>query len=98
MLTNAAAEEILAIEREKGAGTTIEDIRHLVGGAGNRRVLQDGDMDAGAWGCGMVAGLIHDIPTCKELIGRIMAEAQAIIRSRLEGSKHGRTARTARNH
>ena len=85
MLTNAAAEAILAIEREKGAGTTIEDIRHLVGGAGNRRVLQDGDMDAGAWSCGMVAGLIHDVPTCKEMIGRIMAEAQAIIRSRLEG-------------
>jgi nitronate monooxygenase len=56
VLTNAAVEEILAIEREKGAGTTIEDIRHLVGGAGNRRVLQDGDMDAGAWGCGMALG------------------------------------------
>jgi len=42
-------------------------------------------MDAGAWSCGMVAGLIHDIPTCKELIDRIMAEVEAIIRSRLEG-------------
>jgi NAD(P)H-dependent flavin oxidoreductase YrpB (nitropropane dioxygenase family) len=58
---------------------------HLVGGVGNRRVLQDGEMDAGAWSCGMVVGLIRDIPTCKELIGRIMAEAAAIIRSRLEG-------------
>jgi nitronate monooxygenase len=85
VLTNATVEEILAIERDKGAATTIEDISHLVGGAGNRRVLQDGEMDAGAWSCGMVAGLIHDIPTCKELIGRIMAEAEAIIRSRLEG-------------
>ncbi len=61
------------------------DIRHLVGGAGNRRVLQGGELDAGAWSCGMVAGLIHDIPTCKELIDRIMAEATAIIRSRLDG-------------
>jgi nitronate monooxygenase len=85
VLTNAAVEEILAIERENGAATTIEDIRHLVGGEGNRRVLQDGELDAGAWSCGMVAGLIHDIPTCKELIDRIMAEAEAIIRSRLEG-------------
>jgi NAD(P)H-dependent flavin oxidoreductase YrpB (nitropropane dioxygenase family) len=85
VLTNATAEEILAIERDKGAATTIEDIRHLVGGAGNRRVLQDGELDAGACSCGMVAGLIHDIPTCKELIDRIMAEAEAIIRSRLEG-------------
>ena len=70
---------------DKGATMTIEVIRHLVGGAGNRRVLQDGEMDAGAWSCGMVTGLIHDIPTCKELIDRIMAEAEAIIRSRLEG-------------
>src|SRR6266478_4793448 len=85
VLTNTTVEEILAIEREKGAATTIEDIRHLVGGAGNRRVLQEGELDAGAWSCGMVAGLIHDIPTCKELIDRIMAEAEAIIRSRLEG-------------
>jgi nitronate monooxygenase len=41
-------------------------------------------MDAGAWSCGMVAGLIHDIPTCKELIDGIMSEADAIIRGRLE--------------
>src|SRR6516165_5886799 len=85
VLTNAAVEAILAIERDKGATTTIEDIRHLVGGAPNHRVLQDGELDAGAWSCGMVAGLIHDIPTCKELIERIMVEAEAIIRSRLEG-------------
>jgi NAD(P)H-dependent flavin oxidoreductase YrpB (nitropropane dioxygenase family) len=85
VLINAAVEEILAIERQKGAATTIEDIRHLVGGAENRRVLQDGELDAGAWSCGMVAGLIRDIPTCKELIDRIMEEAEAIIRNRLEG-------------
>ena len=42
-------------------------------------------MDAGAWSCGMVAGLIHDIPTCKELIDRIMSEAEAIITQRLRG-------------
>jgi NADH:quinone reductase (non-electrogenic) len=85
VLTNATVEEVLAIERENGAATTIEDIRHLVGGEANRRVLLDGELDAGAWSCGMVAGLIHDIPTCKELIDRIMAEAEAIIRNRLEG-------------
>ena len=44
----------------------------------------DGDMDAGAWSCGMVVGLIHDIPTCAELVSRIMREAEAIIRGRLE--------------
>jgi nitronate monooxygenase len=85
VLTNTTVEEILAIERDMGAATTIEDIRHLVGGAGNRRVLQDGEMDAGAWSCGMVAGLVHDIPTCKELNDRIMAEVEAIVSSGLEG-------------
>lgn len=45
----------------------------------------DGDMDAGAWSCGMVAGLIHDIPSCRELIDRIMSEAEMLIKFRLAG-------------
>jgi len=85
VLTNAAVEKIIEIEREKGAATTIADVRHLVAGAQNRRVLQDGEMDAAAWSCGMVAGLIHDIPSCRELIDRIMREAEQIIRQRLGG-------------
>ena len=47
------------------------------------KIMQDGAMDAGAWSCGMVAGLIHDIPTCKELIERVVSEAEEIIASRL---------------
>ncbi len=85
VLSNAATERVLEIEREKGSDVDIEDIRHLVAGEQGRKVLQDGDMDAGAWSCGMVAGLIHDIPTCAELIERIMSEADEIIRGRLEG-------------
>ncbi len=85
VLKNAVASAVAAIEREKGSETTIDDIGHLVGGDGNRKVLQDGEMDAGVWSCGMVAGLIHDIPTCKELIDGIMAEAEELIRGRLEG-------------
>ena len=84
VLTNAAVEQILAIEGEKGATMAIEDIRHLVAGSENRRVLQEGVMDAAAWSCGMVVGLIHDIPTCKELIDRIMLGAEEIISGRLE--------------
>ena len=84
VLSNPAVEKIVAIEREKGASLGIEDIRELVGGV-YPRVMQEGDMDAGAWSCGMVAGLIHDIPTCKELIDRMMTEAEQIIRKRLEG-------------
>jgi nitronate monooxygenase len=85
VMSNAAVEEVLEIERDKGEGLTIEDIRHLVAGTKGREVLHEGNMDAGVWSCGMVAGLIHDIPSCKELVDRIMAEAEEIIRGRLEG-------------
>ena len=50
----------------------------------------EGHMDAGAWSCGMVAGLIHDIPSCQELIERIMSEAEEIIRGRLLGFLDGK--------
>ena len=85
VLVNEAVEKIIDIEKEKGTDVGFEDIVHLVAGKQNWKVLQDGEMDAGAWSCGMVAGLIHDVPTCKELIYRIMAEAEEIIRGRLEG-------------
>ena len=83
VLNNAATERILEIERLKGSDIGIEDIRHLVAGTGGRTVLHEGKMDAGVFSCGMVTGLIHDIPTCEELIDRIMAEAEEIIRGRL---------------
>ena len=47
-----------------------------------QKIMQEGTMDAGAWSCGMVAGLIHDIPTCKELIDRVISEAEEIINNR----------------
>src|SRR5690606_19025947 len=82
VLNNSAVEKVIEIEREKGANTRIEDIVDLVGGV-YPRVMQQGDVEAGAWSCGMVAGLIHDIPTCKELIDRIMGDAEEIITQRL---------------
>jgi len=88
VLSNAVVDKILQIERTKAAAGEqigIEDVRHLVAGSENRKVLQEGQMDAGAWSCGMVAGLIHDVPSCRELIDRIMAEAESLIRDRLEG-------------
>ncbi|HET9948686.1 MAG TPA: nitronate monooxygenase family protein [Longimicrobiales bacterium] len=85
VLANAAVERVLEIEREKGPAVTIEDIRPFVEGRQSRKVLHEGELDAGAWSCGMVAGLIHDVPTCKELIDRIMAQAESIIRARLPG-------------
>ena len=85
VLNNSAVEQVLEIEQDKGIDVDIEDIRHLVAGEQGRKVLHDGEMDAGAWSCGMVAGLIHDIVTCQQLIDRIMSEAHTIIRHRLEG-------------
>ncbi len=82
VLTNPAVERLLEIEKEKGANLQFADVIEQVAGV-YPRIMMEGDMDAGAWSCGMVAGLIHDIPTCKELIDRIMAEADAIIHDRL---------------
>jgi len=84
VMTNEAVEKLLVIEREKGKDLQFTDIIEQVAGV-YPRIMMEGDMDAGAWSCGMVAGLIHDIPTCKELIDRIMSEAEQIIRGRLEG-------------
>lgn len=84
VLNNPAVERVLATEQAKGADLKFEDILEDVAGV-YPKVMMDGDMDVGAWSCGMVAGLINDIPTCKELIDRIMAEAEAMIAKRLSG-------------
>lgn len=91
VLKNANVDRLIEIEREKGAKLTIDDIHDQVAGV-YPKIMLDGQMDAGAWSCGMVAGLIHDIPTCKELVDRIMSEAEQIIRSRLLGFLDGTSA------
>ncbi len=77
VLKNAATERLLAKEKALGAALKFEDIIEQVAGV-YPRIMRDGAMDAGVWSCGMVAGLIHDIPTVQELVDRIMAEAAAI--------------------
>lgn len=84
VLNNKATERVLAMEKEKGADLQFEDILPDVAGV-YPKVMMDGDMDIGVWSCGMVAGLINDIPTCKELIDRIMSDADALIAQRLKG-------------
>jgi nitronate monooxygenase len=84
VLNNAAVGRLLAKEKELGDKIQFKDIFDEVAGV-YPAIMQRGEMDAGGWSCGMVAGLIHDIPTCKELIDRIMAQAEEIIRQRLEG-------------
>ena len=84
VLTNDAVERLLEKEKALGADLKFEDIIEEVAGV-YPKIMLEGEMDAGAWSCGMVAGLIHDIPTCKELVDRIMAEAEEIIEQRLPG-------------
>ncbi len=82
VLNNAAAERLLAKERRLGPAMKFGDIIDEVAGV-YPRIMQQGEMDAGVWSCGMVAGLIHDVPTVKELIERIINEAETIISRRL---------------
>ena len=84
VLTNPAVERLLEKERSLGASLKFEDIIEEVAGV-YPRIMLEGDMDAGAWSCGMVAGLIHDVPTVQELIERIMREAHGLINNRLAG-------------
>ncbi len=83
VLNNAAVERLLAKEKELGASIRFEDILPEVAGV-YPKIMQTGAMDAGAWSCGMVAGLIRDVPTVQELMDRIMGEAHQIIGQRLK--------------
>ena len=82
VLANTAVERLLQTERELGGNIKFEDIASEVAGV-YPRVMQEGAVDAGAWSCGMVAGLINDIPSCRELIDRIMHDADRLILHRL---------------
>ena len=83
VLNNAAVERILEKEKELGSHIKFDDIVKEVAGV-YPSVMLEGKMDAGPWSCGMVAGLIHDIPTVQELVDRIMTESEELIRTRLE--------------
>ena len=82
VLNNAATTRLLQKEKELGDKIKFEDIVDEVAGV-YPRIMMNGEMDIGVWSCGMVAGLINDIPTCQELIDRIMNEADSIINERL---------------
>ena len=82
--SNSVSREVVGIEAKGNA--TIDDLAHLVSGQRGRLVFEEGDVEHGIWSAGMVQGLIHDIPTCKELIDRIMKEADQII-NRLQSLK-----------
>ncbi len=78
VLHNEAVDRLLQKEKDLGDAITIQDILPEVAGV-YPSIMMEGEMDKGAWSCGMVAGLINDIPTCQELIDRIMREADEIL-------------------
>lgn len=78
---NAVSQEVVAIEKKGNA--KFEDIKDLVAGTRGGQVYETGDTDYGIWSAGQTQGLIHDIPSCKALVERIVSEAEAIIRERL---------------
>ena len=94
VLKNAGVDRILQIESERGDKLQISDILEQVAGV-YPKVMVEGVMDAGAWSCGMVAGLINDIPSVHELITRIMKEAEQLIHGRLAGMLKGSGQRAA---
>ena len=85
---NSIAEQVINIESEPGQ-TKFEDIQQLVQGAKGRELFDTGDLDKGIWSAGMIVGLIDDIPTCEELISRIVREAEDIIKERLAKAVSG---------
>lgn len=82
VLRNPAVDRILDIEQARGDELVFDDIASEVAGV-YRRVMEDGETECGAWSCGMVAGLIDDIPTCSELVSRTIKEAHELIAKRL---------------
>jgi nitronate monooxygenase len=80
---SAVSDEV--VRRLAQPGAQYADVAELVSGAKGRKLLKEGDLGAGIHWAGMVQGLIHDIPTVKTLIDRIIAEAEAIIEDRLMG-------------
>ena len=81
---NAISQQVVEIERQGDA--KFEDVKELVAGVRGRVVYEEGDPDHGIWSAGMVQGLIHDVPSCQELVSRIVSEAEEIIASRLNGA------------
>ena len=78
VLKNAVSQEIIALERRPG-GVEFKEIQHLVAGSLGRTALQSGEIDNGLVWASQVIGLINDVPTCAELIERMVADCRAAL-------------------
>ncbi len=92
---NAISEEVARIQQD--VTKTIDDVRELVAGVrGRTNVLKGGDLDGGIWTVGQSQALIHDVPTCQELVSNIMSQAEAVVAKRLDKMASGAEAAPAR--
>ncbi|KAI1630557.1 2-nitropropane dioxygenase family oxidoreductase [Biscogniauxia mediterranea] len=82
LFRNAVADAVARIERHSPTGDFAE-IAPLVSGRRGREVFLNGDPEYGVWTAGQAIGLIHDIPTCDELLKRIEKEAEETLRAKL---------------
>jgi nitronate monooxygenase len=83
VLANRAAAAVLEIEGRGGA--RIEDLIPYVAGRVGKSLLEEGDLDAGTLATGQGVGLVRDIPSCRQLLIRLVTEAEEVIRGRLPG-------------
>lgn len=78
LFKNKVAVQAVAVEKASTTGK-FEDVAPYVSGKRGREVFLNGDVDFGVWTAGQVVGLIHDVPTCEVLVGRIEREAEEVL-------------------
>lgn len=78
VLKNAVSDEVVALEK---SGAKFEEVRHLVAGARGKVAIRSGDVNGGIVSAGMVVGLIDDIPTCRDLLERIVRDCRESLRA-----------------
>lgn len=82
--SNEVSKEVRGIEKEAGNDIKFEMIQDLVAGTRGKVALDEGDINYGVWTSGMVQGLIHDIPSCHDLIQQIIGDCRDVIRNRMD--------------
>ena len=82
---NSVSDQVVEIESSGSA--TFEDVKDLVAGQRGRVVFEEGDLEHGIWSAGISVARVKDVPTCKEMVSRLVSEAEEIIDGRLQSVK-----------
>ena len=82
---NSVSDQVVEIESTGNA--TFEDVKDLVAGQRGRVVFEEGDLEHGIWSAGISVARVKDVPTCKEMVSRLVSEAEEIIDGRLQSVK-----------